>query len=170
MSEELSQAKLERIAALMHRHQVQFIVIGGQAEFIFGSPRMTFDIDLCYRRTRENLEHLAAALKELKVSLRGAPKDLPFLLNARALALGNNYTFETPDHGDLDLLGYVAPLGDYEQLDKRASNYKVGDVELRVIDLDDLITIRQHVNRPKDRDSLRQLLAIKHVRDETGQK
>jgi hypothetical protein len=31
MSDELSRAKLERIAALMQKHQVEFIVIGGQA-------------------------------------------------------------------------------------------------------------------------------------------
>ncbi len=170
MSEELSKAKLERIAALMQRHQVQFIVIGGQAEYIFGSPRVTFDIDLCYRRTEENLENLAAALKELKVSLRGAPKDLPIILDARALALGNNYTFETPADGDLDLLGYVEPIGDYDRLDKKAANYQVGDLELRVIALDDLIAIKRHINRPKDRESLYQLLAIKRIREETGQK
>lgn len=170
MSEEMSKAKLERIAALLQRHRVQFIVIGGQAEYIFGSPRVTFDIDLCYRRTTENLENLAAALKELKVSLRGAPKDLPIILDARALALGNNYTFETPNDGDLDFLGYVEPLGDYDRLDKTASNYEVGDLQLRVIALDDLITVKQHINRPKDRESLYQLLAIKRIREETGQK
>ncbi len=155
---------------LLQRHGVAFIVIGGQAEYIFGSPRVTFDVDLCYQRTAENLQRLAAALKELNVSLRGAPKDLPIVLDARALALGNNYTFETPNDGNLDLLGYVEPLGDYTRLDTTASNYQVGDLELRVIDLDDLITIKKHINRPKDRESLHQLLAIKKIREETGLK
>jgi predicted nucleotidyltransferase len=152
----------------LQRHQVEFIVIGGQAEYIFGSPRITYDVDLCYRRSPENLARLAIALRELNVSLRGAPRDLPIILDARALALGSNYTFVTPEDGDLNLLGYVEPLGDFEQLDKTASTYQVGDLKLRVIDLDDLIRIKQHIGRPKDRESLYQLLAIKRMREETG--
>jgi predicted nucleotidyltransferase len=68
----------------------------------------------------------------------------------------------------LNLLGHVEPLGDYEALSKKASTYQVGDVVLNVIDLDDLITIKKHVNRSKDRESLLQLLAIKRIGEETG--
>ena len=35
---------------------------------------------------------------------------------------------------------------------------------VKVIDLDDLIRIKQHIRRPKDQDSLWQLLAIKRLR------
>jgi predicted nucleotidyltransferase len=80
------------------------------------------------------------------------------------------YTFVTPEDGDLNLLGYVEPLGDFERLDKTASVYQVGDLQLRVVNLDDLIRIKQHIGRPKDRESLYQLLAIKRIRDETGLK
>src|SRR5438093_1145316 len=84
-------------------HGVEFLVIDGQAEVLFGSPRITYDVDPCYRRTRDNLERLAAATKELKPTLRNAPPDLPFALDARSLALGENFTFHTI-HGSLDLL------------------------------------------------------------------
>src|SRR5215207_7774720 len=87
--------RLETICGLLGRHGVEFIVIGGQAEYLFGSPRVTYDVDLCYRRTRENLERLAAALNDLKPTLRGAPPDLPFVIDARSLALGENFTFNT---------------------------------------------------------------------------
>jgi predicted nucleotidyltransferase len=106
----------------------------------------------------------------LKATLRGAPKDLKILLDASALALGNNYRLTTPDYGDLDLLGNVEPLGDYDHLDRSASDYRIGDLELRVIDLEDLIAIKHHINRPKDQGSLCQLLAIKRIREETGLK
>jgi hypothetical protein len=71
------QSELEAFAEVLLRHGVEFIVIGGQAETLMGSPRVTFDTDLCYRRTPENLKNLAAALKELNPTLRGAPADLP---------------------------------------------------------------------------------------------
>lgn len=110
---------LEQVAEVLVRHGVEFIVIGGQAETLFGSPRITYDIDLCYRRTRENLERLARALPEFQPKLRGVPPDLPCIIDARALALGNNYTFTT-NIVDLDLLGHCEPIGDYDALAQRA--------------------------------------------------
>jgi len=166
MPEEAGKSKLQQFAEILRAHQVEFIVIGGQAEILMGGARVTFDVDLCYRRTPQNLENLARALQDLKPTLRGAPPDLKFRLDAQALALGNNYTFGTPI-GDLDLLGYVEPLGGYEELLKHATVERLGDLEVRVIGLDDLITIRQHLGRPRDRDSLYQLLAIRRIRNES---
>jgi hypothetical protein len=155
-------SKLESLVELLAAHGVEFMIIGGQAETIFGSPRVTFDIDLCYRRTPENLKRLAAALREIKPMLRGAPLDLPLVLDEKALALGNNYTFVT-HFGDVDFLGHVEPLGDFDALAQRAKHYPLGDKQVLVIALDDLIRIKEHINRPKDRDSLFQLRAIKKL-------
>src|SRR3954454_10637180 len=165
MSEEFITSALERIAEVLTRHGVEFIVIGGQAEWVMGSPRITYDVDLCYRRNRQNLAQLASALKELNPTLRGAPPDLPFVIDVKTLELGSNFTLNTSII-DLDLLGYVEPIGDFEALIKRAQTYRVGSYDLQVIDLDDLIKVKQHIRRSKDQDSLMQLLAIKKVREE----
>ncbi len=165
MADDTEKSPLERIAEVLLAHGVEFIVIGGQAESLLGSPRVTYDVDLCYRRTRENLEYLAEALREIKPTLRGAPPDLPFVIDAQSLALGSNFTFTT-SMGPLDLLGWVEPLGEYEVLVQKADVVRVGHCDLRVINLDDLIAIKQHIQRPKDRESLRQLLAIKRIREE----
>jgi predicted nucleotidyltransferase len=165
MAGDAEKSDLRKVAEILLRHGVEFIVIGGQAETLMGSARVTYDVDLCYRRTRENLERLAAALREIKPTLRGAPPDLPLILDAQALSLGNNYTFET-FLGKLDLLGWVEPLGDYESLLKHAEVYPVGEMRLSVIGLDDLIRIKKHIRRSKDHDSLLQLLAIKKIRAE----
>jgi hypothetical protein len=139
---------LKRSALLLGRHGVEFIVIGGQAEYLFGSPRVTYDVDLCYRRTRENLERLAAALIELKPTLRGAPPDLPFVIDARSLALGENFTFNT-SVGPLDLLGWVEPLGNYETLLQHAETYPVGGQHVRSISLEDLIRVKETSAAPR---------------------
>lgn len=157
---------LEQIAAVLQEAGVEFIVIGGQAETIHGSARVTFDVDICYRRTRENLQRLATALQSLEPTLRNAPPDLPFQIDAVSLALGENFTFGTK-LGDLDLLGYLEPIGGYEQLIDRAERVGAGRFELNVIALDDLIKIKQHLGRPKDRDALLQLLAIRRLREES---
>jgi predicted nucleotidyltransferase len=168
MPESLPESPLEKVAKILLSHGVEFIVIGGQAELAYGSPRPTVDVDLCYRRTGDNLRRLADALRELKPTLRNAPPELPFIIDARTLELGNNFTFTT-SVVDLDLLGWVEPLGDYENVARRALKMTVGNMELQIIDLEDLIRIKQHIGRPKDRESLSQLLAIKRVRDEQSQ-
>src|SRR5262245_22412807 len=123
-----SKSELRRFAEILLAHGVEFIVIGGQAEVLMGGARPTLDVDLCYRRAPENLRKLASALRELKPALRGAPPELQFRLDAEALALGNNYTFTTPI-GDLDLLGFVEPLGGYEELITNATTMRVGDTD-----------------------------------------
>lgn len=156
---------LERIASILLGHGVEFVVVGGQAEVLMGSPRVTYDTDLCYRRSKDNLERLAVALKELKPRLRDAPPDLPFILDAQSLAFGNNYTLET-ELGPLDLLGWVEPLGAYDELLPRCEQYDIGGMVIRTIGLDDLIRVKQHIGRAKDRESLLQLLAVKKLREE----
>jgi hypothetical protein len=154
-----------KIIELFARHRVEYMVIGGQAAYLFGSPLVTHDTDLCYRRTPENLERMALALKEVHPTLRGAPPDLPFRLDATSLALGANFAFNT-DYGPLDLLGWVEPFGTYDDLIGRASEFDVGSVKVKAIALDDLITIKKHIRRPKDQAALFQLEAIKKLRDQ----
>lgn len=167
MSSESDPAGFEKVLDLLIKHEVRFIVIGGQAEQIMGSPRVTYDADFCYERSIENLENLACALRELKPTLRGAPPDLPFIIDAKSLALGNNYTFKT-SLIPIDLLGWVEPIGTYDELIQSAERHPYKEGQIAVISLDDLIRVKEHINRPKDQDSLFQLRAIKQVREEQG--
>src|SRR5438876_1365287 len=157
-------SRLEYFCEIFARHGVDYLVIGGQAEYLFGSPRVTYDVDFCYRRTAENLEHVAQALKEIKPTLRGAPPDLPFIIDAKSLALGSNFTFNT-SRGSFDLLGWVEPIGDYDALLKHAETYVLGNLMVRTISLDDLIKVKEHICRSKDKESRFQLAAIKQLRE-----
>lgn len=149
-------------------HGVEFIVVGGQAEALMGSARVTYDVDLCYRRTPQNLERLATALGTLDLTLRGAPPELKFRLDAQALALGQNYTFEVDGEYPLDFLGYLEPIGTYEDLLPHAETVVIDGRPTLVIGLDDLIRVKRYINRPKDRESLLQLEAIKRLREQEG--
>jgi hypothetical protein len=166
MGESTERSRLERIAQVLRSHGVEFVVIGGEAATLHGSPLATFDTDLCYRRSPENLKRLADALRELHVGLRGAPPGLPFRIDAASLGLGCNFTFTT-DLGDLDLLGEVEPLGGFEAVEGRAETMDLDGLPVRVIALDDLIRVKEHIKRPKDQAALYQLLAIRNERDGT---
>ena len=163
----IGKLNLPKLAEVFARHNIEYIIIGGAAATLLGSPLITFDIDVCYRRDRENLVRLVPALQEFQPTLRGAPPGLPFVLDARSLELGSNFTFDT-NIGPLDLLGWVEPFGTYEELLPRAESTSIGQHPVRIIGLDDLIAVKQHIRRPKDQAALFQLLAIKKIREESS--
>jgi hypothetical protein len=53
------------------------------AGILHGSARVTFDVDLVYSRTPENIARLAGALATHVAELRDAPADLPFQWDAK---------------------------------------------------------------------------------------
>lgn len=56
------------ILRTLQRHDVEFLLIGGIAGVLHGSPTMTNDLSICHSRDPENLKRLAAALTELATS------------------------------------------------------------------------------------------------------
>jgi hypothetical protein len=90
--------------------QVEFVVVGGMSAVLQGVPVTTLDLDICYRRTHENIGRLVGVLAPLKPRLRGFPPDLPFTFDERAVRPGSNFTLDI--EGDsLDLLGDMSAIG-----------------------------------------------------------
>lgn len=144
-------------------HDVRFVLIGGFAAALRGSPMITGDLDLCYARDDENLERLALALRSLDARLRGAPDDVPFQLDAEALRNGDHFTFAT-SAGALDCLGTPAGTTGFADLDAAATDEVVDDLTIRVASIEDLIRMKRAAGRPKDLIAVEWLVA---VRDET---
>lgn len=86
-----------------------------RASSIHGSSRATFDLDLVYDRSDENLTRVVDALAPLHPYLRGAPPGLPFRFDFKTLQNGLNFTL-TSDLGDIDLFGEVPGGGVYQNL------------------------------------------------------
>ena len=154
------------IVRTLHRHHVRFVLIGGMAGQLWGSPTITQDLDICYSRDKLNLEHLAAALRDLNAKLRGVKEEVPFRLDARTLAAGDSFTFVT-DLGDFDCLGTPTGTNGYEDLTQAAEQMNVGGIKISVSSVDDLIRMKRAAGRAKDRIEVEILGA---VRDERGRR
>jgi hypothetical protein len=141
-------------------HDVAFVVIGGVAANLLGSPTVTHDVDVCYERAGPNLEALARALRSVNATLRGVERDLPFILDARTLAFGDSFTFDT-DVGPVDCLGTPGGTGGYGDLARKATRFRLDDLEFVVVSLDDLIRMKRAAGRPKDRIELEILGALR---------
>ncbi len=151
--------QFRKILEWLNDHQVDFIIIGGVAASLHGSAHVTFDLDICYSRTPDNLKNLAAALISITATLRGAPANLPFKADAQTLQRGLNFTFET-DLGNLDLLGEVAGAGTYKQLIQDADAGQIGNRTYHIISLPKLIDAKRVAGRTKDLLVLPELEAI----------
>jgi predicted nucleotidyltransferase len=145
---------------------VEFVVIGGVAAFAHGSPRLTLDVDVAYRRTPENLERVVAALRPHDPYLRGAPPGLPFKWDAATLKRGLNFTLTTA-LGHIDLLGEVAGGGRYEDLLPYCSKLQIYGVECRCLNLPRLIQVKRAAGRPKDFEAIAELEAILEEQERT---
>lgn len=145
-------------------HRVRFVLIGGFAGALRGSPIITGDVDICYARDEENLQRLAAALQALGSRLRGAPPDVPFQLDAATLRAGDHFTFTTTA-GPLDCLGTPAGTEGFADVEASATDEDLEDLVVRVASLDDLIRMKRAAGRPKDLIAVEWLSALRDELD-----
>jgi hypothetical protein len=103
---------VERQLRLVGEFQIQCVLVGGVAATVHGSSIPTQDLDICYSRDSTNVTKVVQALRSVNAILRGAPKNIPFILDEETLQRGLNFTFDT-DVGKLDLLGEVRGVGVY---------------------------------------------------------
>lgn len=147
------------LRALAHG-RVDFIVVGGIAAAVHGASRSTYDLDVVYARSSENIERLADAVGPLEPYLRGAPPGLPFRLDRTTIGRGLNFTLVT-SAGDLDLLGEIVGGGGYAELLPHSEPVTVFGVECRCLSLDALIAVKRAAGRVKDFEVLAELEAIR---------
>ena len=167
----MSEGAFDPLSALrtLLDHKVRFVLIGGYAGALRGSPVITGDLDLCYARDEANLERLADALRALDARLRGAPPDVPFQLDARSIRAGDHFIFTT-SAGPLDCLGTPAGTKGFADLDARATDEVVDGITIRVAALDDLIRMKRAAGRPTDLIALEWLSALRDELGESGPK
>jgi hypothetical protein len=159
---------VERQIKLVGEFQINCVLVGGVAATVHGSSIPTQDLDICYSRDGANLTRVVGALRSVNATLRGAPKDLPFILDEETLRRGLNFTFDT-DAGKLDLLGEVQGVGGYDDCAQHADEAEIFGTHFRVLSLEKLITAKRAAGRPKDLLALVELEAIlEHRRASEG--
>ena len=152
-----------RLLTALCEAEVAFVVVGGMAAVAQGSSIPTVDLDLCYQRNATNYERLSSALKPLNVRLRGAPAGLPFVPDPPTLKAGLNFTLMT-DGGDLDLLGEVTGLGNYEAVMACAEEVELYGHRVWILSLEGLIRAKLAAGRPKDLRALPELKALQALK------
>lgn len=146
--------------------KVDFVVVGGLAISAHSTGYITTDLDFCYLRTKENLKKIAVALAPFNPRFRHFPKELPFIWDERTLQNGTNFTLET-EIGDIDLLGEVAGIGDFDAVKNESETDILYGCEVRILTIEGLIKAKRAAGRTKDLLVLPELEAIKELLAET---
>lgn len=154
---------VERLLQVLTDAGVDFVVIGGIAAVLHGSPRATFDLDVCFAAETANLERLGEALGRLDARLRGVPDDVPFVPDGATLRRIEALMLSTTA-GDLDVLRSPSGAPRYDVLARRADRVKIGGREIRVASVEDLMAMKAAAGRPKDQADLAELEAILRLR------
>ena len=150
------------LLARLAKAQVRFVLIGGYACIVHGGTQTTEDIDVCCDFTPDNLLRLQQALSDLSPVHRMTPKWLPLSLTAENCQNLNNLYLDT-DLGQLDCVSIVQGLGDFSQVEQMCETIQIEGVQLEVLNRDALIQSKKAMNRPRDRQAVRQLEAIKKM-------
>lgn len=153
----------EPLLRLLAQAGVDFLVIGGVAVAVQGYGRSTKDLDIVYATNAANLERLGEALVSLGARLRGIAEDVPFVPDARTLKRTTILTLETP-LGGIDLLVDPDGAARYEEMRERADVVELDGVKIRVVSLEDLLSMKRAAGRPQDIADIDALLTVQRVR------
>lgn len=155
------------ILRLLVEHDVDFVLIGGLAATVHGSPFATFDVDVVPRRTPPNLERLSEALQALAARVYvSAEETLGFSHDGHSLADVEVWNLSTR-FGGLDITFVPSGTAGYADLAERAERLDLGGIRVDVAALEDVIRSKSAAGRERDHQALpalRRLLEIKRER------
>jgi len=143
--------------------QVDFVLVGGFAGVVHGCSCVTQDIDICCDFSPENLLALQKAVSNLHPVHRMTPGRKRLNLTGQTCPQFKNLYLDT-DIGQLDCLSFIDGLGDYQTVKQASELIKIKDLPLRILSLDGLIKAKKAMNRPRDRQVIFELEAIKKLK------
>lgn len=139
----------------LNARRVRFVVIGASAMPAHGYVRVTGDIDILIEPTRENAHRTLDALAAVGYDIA----DLTVEQVLTKKILFRQYILATDIHPS-------AVGATFKTIWKNKKADTIEGVPVFIASLDDLIKMKRAANRPKDREDLKALLAIKRVQKE----
>jgi hypothetical protein len=154
----------ERILRVLAKHRVRYVMIGALAGRLYGLTRFTGDVDITPSSDAQNLDRLAAALRELDARLfvDKDPAGVEFDRSARALS-GNTIWNLVTKAGRIDIAFVPSGTKGYEDLARSAKEFETFGLRVRVASLPDIIRSKEAANRPRDRHDVAELRALQKL-------
>lgn len=152
-------AEHQQLIERLLRHGVECVLVGGYAAVIHGVSLVTKDVDVCTHFSRENLERIYAAVADLHPYHFLTPQPLPLEIPPGFEKRINNLYIGT-DIGRLDCLGEVLGIGNYESALAESIPIHLPIGTIRMLNRKAMIKAKSAMDRPHDKITVLQLLAI----------
>ena len=153
-------ADTRELVALLHKHAVRYLLVGGGAVIYYGFPRLTGDMDFFYNASPDNAAQLYQALHEFWGG------NIPGLANAEELTNPDLILqFGVPPNR-IDLISRIDGVSFAAAWQKRlllAITVGADAVVVPMISLPDLIANKEASGRPKDLEDLKFLRRARSV-------
>ena len=141
---------LVSIAKQFDKHNIPYIIIGGQAVLLYGEPRLTKDIDITIGLNIDMVDKIVKIMQD--ISLKPLPKDLhQFVKQTMVLPL-----IETESGTRVDVIFSFSQF-EHDAL-KRANVITINNTGVRYASLEDLIIFKVFSGRPRDIEDARKIL------------
>jgi len=150
---------LQKVCAVLNKHKVDSLLVGGTAVGYYGyrrisgitaiSPNITTDLDFWYKPTLANYLNLVNALAELGTDVSSL-KDLVFDPNRTFLKIPYQ-------HFHSDFLPQMIGLDSFAECKRRATHEILDGNELYILGFDDLLKNKAAVGRKADQDDINNL-------------
>jgi hypothetical protein len=153
----------DNLKALLERlleHEIDFVLAGGLACAVHGSPLLTQDLDICISINKKEISKLRQALRDLSPRHRMNPGFKPSFLDYPETLDGVKNIYLETDLGILDILSELSPIGDFETVKKRSIPISLYGHTCNVVSIEDLIQIKETMTRPKDKEAAAYLKEI----------
>ena len=141
---------------------VNYVVIGGFASVLYGSAVVMEDMDIACDFNPENIIRLVKAISDLKPVHRMTSKKIPLKLTEADCKDLKNLYLDT-NLGQLDCIGSVEGLGDFESVKTASHKIEIQGVSFNILNIEALIRTKKALGRAKDKLVALQLEALKDL-------
>lgn len=145
----MQESKLVACLTALQQSGSEFILVGGLAAVLQGAPVQTYDVDVVYSRTRENVQRLIDVLNSIDAVFR---IQLERRLRPNASHLqGTGHLNLLTKFGPLDLLATIGDGFTYDDLVPHAQEMLISKaIRIRVLKLDQIIALKEKLGNEKD--------------------
>lgn len=146
------------LLALLKKHNVEFMIVGGYAVIFHGYARTTTDIDIWLKPDNENRNKLISALKEFGINEQGQ-KQLEKLDFA-----GVHFFYFGEKPKRIDFLTRISGIN-YDEASQQMNHFSISGQSVPVIELHHLILSKMSTDRIQDKADVEMLQKINKTKE-----
>jgi hypothetical protein len=158
----LTPSRIRRVLSILATHQVQHLLMGGQACVLYGGAEFSRDLDVVLFSDPENLSHQEAALLDLDAECIAVP---PFTQEYLLKGHAAHFRCHNPqaDRLRLEVMAKQRGLDPFLQLwDRRTTLAVEEELSREVLGLEDLVRAKK-TQKDKDWPMIRRLVEAHHA-------